>query len=139
MTFKRHAIGPIGERPVSVQFEADFHQLLRPALVECSQKGNKKREGYIMGAFREALANYRVKTPAEVARSVEFTHEQAQKLLSIVSTLQKTYQDASIASGGKGMEELNAHYQKEMTELSAIKVKLMVCVLMEVGNDVSGV
>ena len=135
MTFKRHAMGPIGERPVSVQFEADFHQLLRPALVECSKKGNKKREGYIMGAFREALANYRVKTPAEVARSVEFTHEQAQKLLSIVSTLQKTYQDAAIASGGKGMEQLNAHYQTELTDLSAIKVKLMVCVLMEVGNE----
>lgn len=135
MTFKRHAMGPIEARPVATQFEADFHQLLRPALVACTQKGNKKREGYIMGAFREALANYRVKTPEEALRSVEFTPEQAQKLLSIVSTLQKTYQDASIASSRKGMEELNAHYQKEMTELSAIKVKLMVCVLTEVGNE----
>ena len=56
-------------------------------------------------------------------------------MLSIVSTLQKTYQDSAIAAGGPGMEQINAHYQKEMTELSAIKVKLMVCVLMEVGNE----
>lgn len=83
-----------------------------------------------MGAFRAALAKYRVKTVEQTARSVEFTHEQAQKLLSIVSTLQKTYQDAAIAAGGPGMEQINAHYQKEMTELSAIKVKLM-----EVGNE----
>jgi hypothetical protein len=135
MTFKRHAMGPLESRPVATQFEANFHQLLRPALVQCTQKGNKKREGYIMGAFREALANYRVKTPEQAARSVEFTPEQAQKLLTIISALQKTYQDAAIAAGGPGMEQLNAHYQKEMTELSAIKVKLMVCVLMEVGNE----
>lgn len=135
MTFKRHAMGPIGERPVSVQFEADFHQLLRPALVECSQKGNKKREGYIMGAFREALANYRVKTPAEVARSVEFTHEQAQRLLTLVSALQKTYQDALISSDIPLLKDLNDNYRKELEQISAIKVKLMVCVLMEVGNE----
>ena len=96
MTFKRHAMGPLEERPVSVQFEADFHQLLRPALVACAQKGNKKREGYIMGAFRAALANYRVKMPEQTARSIELTPEQGQRLLEIVSTLQSNYQDAEI-------------------------------------------
>lgn len=133
MSFKPHRDSrPLEQRPLYAQLEAQFHMAIRDKLT-------KRQQGYVMGAFRAALANYRVKTPEQTARSVEFTQEQAQKLLSILSTLQKSYQDAAIASGGKGMEELNAHYQKEMTELSAIKVKLMVCVLMEVGNDVSGV
>lgn len=132
MTFKRHAMGPIGERPVSVQFEADFHQLLRPALIECTQKGNKKREGYIMGAFRAALANYRVKTVEQTARSIEFTPQEAQILFNIVSNMQKAAHNVEI---GASIVEVRDEARKEAEMFSALKVKFMVLMLMEVKNE----
>ena len=136
MTFKRHAMGPVGERPVSVQFEADFHQLLRPALIECAQKGNKKREGYIMGAFREALANYRVKTPEQTARSVELTHEEANAIYNIASTLQKVAQEREAAADFPWDKD---RARLDVETYTSLKLKMMVLMLMEVGNDVSGV
>ena len=132
MTFKRHAMGPLEERPVSVQFEADFHQLLRPALIECSQKGNKKREGYIMGAFREALAKYRVKTVEQTARSIEFTPQEAQILLNIVSNMQKAAQNEEIATP---IAEHREEFRRQVEMFSALKVKFMVLMLMEVKDE----
>lgn len=129
MTFKRHTMGPLEERPVSVQFEADFHQLLRPALIECAQKGNKKREGYIMGAFRAALANYRVKTPTQVARSVELSRGEASTLYNIVSNLQKAAQEMEMTAE---FPEDRKDHRRTAEMMSAIKVKMMVLILMEV-------
>lgn len=129
MTFKQHAMGPIEARPVAEQFEADFHQLLRPALVQCAQKGNAKKEGYIMGAFREALANYRVKTPEQSARSVELTDEEAKTLLSIVSNIMVAAQNLEIQATTPSQAK---EYRRQVDAMSALKVKFMVQVLMGV-------
>lgn len=136
MTFKRHAMGPIEARPVAEKFEADFHQLLRPALVRCVNMGNKKREGYVMGAFREALANYRVKTPEQTARSVELTDEEAKTLLSIVSNIMVAAQNLEIQATTPSQAK---EYRRQVDAMSALKVKFMVQVLMGVENDVPGV
>lgn len=135
MTFKHHAMGPIEERPVHEQFEAKFHQLLCPALDKCVNMGNKKKQGYIMGAFREALADFRVKTPEQTARSAEFTREEAQVILSTFTNLQKAAHDLEINAV---LPENRAEYRKQAEMFSAIKVKMMVLVLMEVGGFGNG-
>lgn len=60
MTFKQHQYSDQSKRPPEEEFEALFHQALVIALDCCASKGNKKKQGYIMGAFREVLANFEV-------------------------------------------------------------------------------
>lgn len=60
MSFKHHQCGDQSKRPPEEELEAQFHQALVMALDKCTLKGNKKKQGYIMGAFREVLANFTV-------------------------------------------------------------------------------
>ena len=132
MTFKNHAMGKPEDRPVFEQFEAKFHQLLCPALDKCVNMGNKKKQGYIMGAFREAMEDFRIKTPEQVARSVELSRDEASAIYTIVSTLQKAAQDSAIdAPTG----EISARHTQTAQRMSAIKVKMMVLMLMEVKSE----
>lgn len=51
MSFKPHRDHrPMSERPLEVQMEAKFFQLIAPLLT-------KKQQGKVMGAFREVIAN----------------------------------------------------------------------------------
>jgi hypothetical protein len=132
MTFKQHAMGKIEERPVHEQFEAKFHQLLCPALDRCVNMGNKKKQGYIMGAFREALADFRVKTPEQTAQSVELTREEADILYNIVANMQKA---AQVEETICVIPEHRVEFRRQVEMFSAIKVKLMVHKLMEVKSE----
>lgn len=60
MSFKPIRYGDQSLRPESENLEARFHQLLHSALISCHNKGNRKSEGYIMGAFREALSEFKI-------------------------------------------------------------------------------
>lgn len=50
MSFKPHRDSrPMAERPLDVQMEAKFFQLIQPLLT-------KKQQGKVMGAYREMIA-----------------------------------------------------------------------------------
>lgn len=133
MTFKHHAMGKIEDRPVHEQFEAKFHQLLCPALDKCVNMGNKKKQGYIMGAFREALGDFRVKTPEQTARSVELSQKEAQVLYSIVANMQQCAQNELMVCE---VAEHREEFRRQVDLFSGIKVKMAVHMLMEVKSDV---
>lgn len=60
MAFKHHQYGDQTKRPAAEELEAEFHKSLVIALANSSEKGDKKRQGYIMGAFREVLSKFSV-------------------------------------------------------------------------------
>lgn len=129
MTFKRHAMGRIEDRPVHVQFEAKFHQLLCDALVNCAGTGNKKRQGYIMGAFRAALNEFHVVDKKKQAESIQLTAEEVDFLLPLITTMQGAHNDLAITAETFAQRE--QHHQKAEIA-SGLKVKLMVRRLMDV-------
>lgn len=54
MSFKPHRDSrPMEHRPLEVQMEAKFFQLIQPLLT-------KKQQGKVMGAYRQALSNFKV-------------------------------------------------------------------------------
>lgn len=131
MTFKRHQYGDQSKRPAVQEFEAQFHQLLVPALVASAQKGNKKRQGYIMGAFREALANFRIRTPEEAAKVVELNAIERNFLLSHINKMREEFLELEQTSE---LPEDRKDARKDAALCSSIKMKLTVT-LFGVKND----
>jgi hypothetical protein len=60
MAKKFHSYGDQANRPAEEDMEALFHKLMSASLEQCTNKGNRKRQGYVMGAFRETLGSFDV-------------------------------------------------------------------------------
>lgn len=59
MSFKPHRDSrPLEQRPLSIQLEAQFHMAIRDKLT-------KRQQGYVMGAFRHALAKLSLDEPKQ--------------------------------------------------------------------------
>jgi hypothetical protein len=135
MTFKaKRDHRPLEERPAYIQFEAKFHQALCKALLQCSNMGNKKRQGYVMGAFREVMAEFHVSTKQKANMCVELTEEEANFAYALANDLTKAYQDALITLTSDAERE---RYVNAARVMSGLKVKFMVRRLMGIDNEVS--
>lgn len=64
MSFKPHRDSrPLEQRPLSVQLEAQFHMAIRDKLT-------KRQQGYVMGAFRQVLAQLSLDKPKQDSQAL---------------------------------------------------------------------
>lgn len=115
---------PMSERPIEVQLEAAFFAKLGHL--------GKKDQGRTMGAFREALENYRVVTAEQRAKMTEFSREEAIAIYDMVAKRQQAAMDCEKSSTNP---DLIRNHRECAQLMSAIKVKMMVLMLMEVENE----